>query len=59
MPKIIAHYYVEGVGYSTIVDILTAAITDTRLCVALFAAKLLATLLTLGAAAGRRGFCIL
>ncbi len=42
------HYYVEGVGYATIVDVLRGALTSGGWLVALFALKLLTTSLTLG-----------
>ncbi len=42
------HYYVEGVGYSTVQDILTGDIHAVHLLVLLFFLKLLATSLTLG-----------
>ena len=45
------HYYTEGVGYSTIQDILTGALTQLPLLVILFFAKLAATSLTLGSGA--------
>ena len=42
------HYYVDGVGYSTVQDILTGDIHAVHLLVLLFFLKLLATSLTLG-----------
>jgi chloride channel protein, CIC family len=42
------HYYVDGVGYSTVQDILTGDIHTVHLLVLLFFLKLLATSLTLG-----------
>ncbi|WP_123631225.1 chloride channel protein [Salinisphaera orenii] len=45
------HYYVDGVGYATIQDILQNALTAPGLLLLLFAAKLLATSLTLGSGA--------
>jgi CIC family chloride channel protein len=42
------HYYVEGVGYSTVQDILTGNMSAIHLLVMLFFLKLLATSLTLG-----------
>jgi chloride channel protein, CIC family len=45
------HYYVEGVGYSTIQDVLTATPYPLYLLLLLFALKLLATSLTLGSGA--------
>ena len=41
-------YYVDGVGYATIADILREVLTDPLFLLLLFAAKLLATCLTLG-----------
>ena len=45
------HYYVDGVGYSTIMDILTSTLTNPVTLLVLFVAKLLATSLTLGSGA--------
>ena len=45
------HYYVEGVGYATVQDVLDGVLTRPGLLVLLFAAKLLATGLTLGSGA--------
>jgi chloride channel protein, CIC family len=45
------HYYVEGVGYATIQDILGGSEYSIYLLLLLFAAKLLATSLTLGSGA--------
>ena len=45
------HYYVEGVGYATIQDILASVQFPLYLLVLLFVAKLLATSLTLGSGA--------
>lgn len=42
------HYYVEGVGYATIVDILNGGLTSIPWLVVLFLLKLLTTSLTLG-----------
>ncbi|MGD0674527.1 MAG: chloride channel protein [Polyangiaceae bacterium] len=42
------HYYVEGVGYATIVDVLSGALTNAWMLVALAALKLMTTSLTLG-----------
>ena len=42
------HYYVDGVGYGTIQDILTGQLSAIGLMAVLFAIKLLATCLTLG-----------
>ncbi|HEX4403235.1 MAG TPA: chloride channel protein [Polyangia bacterium] len=45
------HFYVAGVGYATIMDILTGALTSAGFLAALFVAKLVATSLTLGSGA--------
>lgn len=45
------HYYVEGVGYATIQDILASVQFPLYLLILLFVAKLLATSLTLGSGA--------
>ncbi len=45
------HYYVEGVGYAAIQDVLTNSLTAPTLLLFLVAAKLLATALTLGSGA--------
>jgi len=45
------HYYVEGVGYATIQDILASVPLPLYLLILLFVAKLLATSLTLGSGA--------
>lgn len=45
------HYYVEGVGYATIQDVLSGLRYPVYFLVLLFAAKLLATSLTLGSGA--------
>jgi CIC family chloride channel protein len=45
------HYYVAGVGYSTIQDILTGALSGVSMLLLLFLLKLLATSLTLGSGA--------
>mgnify|MGYP002640418560 CR=1 FL=1 len=42
------HYYVQGVGYATIMDILEAVLLDPRLLILLFFCKFVATCLTLG-----------
>ena len=44
-------YYVAGVGYATIMDILRDVLTDPAFLLLLFACKLLATCLTLGSGA--------
>ncbi len=45
------HYYIEGVGYSTIQDVLTGTLSTFHVLLLLFALKLLATSLTLGSGA--------
>jgi CIC family chloride channel protein len=45
------HYYVEGVGYATILDILSGRLDGAGMLLVLLAAKLLATSLTLGSGA--------
>lgn len=45
------HYYIEGVGYSTILDILSGTLDGGGILLVLLAAKLLATSLTLGSGA--------
>jgi chloride channel protein, CIC family len=45
------HYYTEGVGYSTVQEVLTGAHSQVYLLLLLFALKLLATSLTLGSGA--------
>jgi CIC family chloride channel protein len=42
------HYYVEGIGYATVQDTLTGLLSDPGFMILLFAAKLVATSLTLG-----------
>ena len=49
--RVRGHYYTEGVGYSTIQDILTGSLTGMTFIFALFALKLIATSLTLGSGA--------
>ncbi len=49
--KLSGHYYVEGVGYATILDILKGALTNPWFLLLLFFSKLLATGLTLGSGA--------
>lgn len=48
LQKTTGHYYIEGVGYSTIQDILTGVVNGSALMLLLFVLKLLATSLTLG-----------
>ncbi len=45
------HYYVQGVGYATILDILCGTLRSASFLVVLFALKLAATCLTLGSGA--------
>jgi CIC family chloride channel protein len=45
------HYYVQGVGYATVQDILDGALQSSALLVLLFVAKLVATSVTLGSGA--------
>jgi CIC family chloride channel protein len=45
------YYYIEGVGYSTVQDILSGSLSSIMLLLLLFALKLLATSLTLGSGA--------
>ena len=50
------HYYVEGVGYATIMDILSGGLTAAGFLLFLGVAKLLVTCLTLGSGASGGGF---
>lgn len=45
------HYYIQGVGYATIIDVLTGALSDPWFLLALTVLKLLATCLSLGSGA--------
>ena len=45
------HYYVEGVGYATVQDVLVGGLDAAPLVALLFACKLMATLLSLGSGA--------
>ncbi|NCC53148.1 MAG: chloride channel protein, partial [Spartobacteria bacterium] len=47
----LGHYYVQGVGYATIMDILTGRLAVPLVLLLLFAAKYVATCLTLGSGA--------
>ncbi len=47
----LGHYYVEGVGYAAIEDVLTGKLDQVNLLMLLFMMKLLATSLTLGSGA--------
>ena len=49
--KTTGHYYVQGVGYATIVDILNGVLSNPWLLVLLVVLKMLATFLTLGSGA--------
>ena len=46
--RFLGHYYIEGIGYATVQDALTGALTDPGVLLLLFAAKLVATSITLG-----------
>ena len=46
--RYLGHYYVEGIGYATVQDTLTQALTDPYILLLLFLLKLVATSLTLG-----------
>lgn len=45
------HYYIEGVGYATVQDVLTGSLTQWRLLFLLFGLKLFVTSITLGSGA--------
>jgi CIC family chloride channel protein len=45
------HYYVQGVGYATVIDVLSGTLTGVGFLLVLFSAKLVATSLTLGSGA--------
>lgn len=45
------HFYVQGVGYATILDVLTNALSDPWFLLLLFVLKMIATCLTLGSGA--------
>jgi CIC family chloride channel protein len=47
----LGHYYIEGVGYSTVQDVLTGHLSQLYLLLLLFILKLFATSLTLGSGA--------
>ena len=49
--KFTGYYYIQGVGYATIVNVISNMILDPWFLLLLFAAKLLATCLTLGSGA--------
>ena len=48
---IFGHYYIQGVGYATVQDILTSTLTQAYLLLLLFGLKLFATSITLGSGA--------
>jgi len=45
------HFYIQGVGYATIMDVLMGALSDPGFLLLLFALKMIATCLTLGSGA--------
>jgi CIC family chloride channel protein len=45
------HYYIQGVGYATIQDVLTASLNSSSLLLALFVLKLFSTSMTIGSGA--------
>jgi CIC family chloride channel protein len=49
--RIFGHYYIDGIGYSTIQDVLTGNLTTVLLLLLLFALKLVSVSLTLGSGA--------
>jgi CIC family chloride channel protein len=49
--RLAGHYYVEGVGYATILDVLSGRLASVGFLLTLLALKLLATSLTLGSGA--------
>jgi CIC family chloride channel protein len=51
MMTFFGHYYIEGVGYATVQDVLTGRLTLIGLLLLLFVLKLLSTSLTLGSGA--------
>ncbi|VVC77124.1 H(+)/Cl(-) exchange transporter ClcA [Aquicella siphonis] len=48
MLKVFGHYYIQGLGYATIMDVMTSTLTDPYFLIFLAALKLLSTGLTLG-----------
>lgn len=48
---VFGHYYIEGVGYATVQDVLSGKLTSLYLLLILFVLKLLSTSLTLGSGA--------
>ncbi|MCI7643982.1 MAG: chloride channel protein [Lentisphaeria bacterium] len=55
--RIYGCYYVEGLGYSTVFDLLTTGITPLSLLLMLLAGKMLATWITLGSGGSGGVFC--
>ena len=51
MLRLFGHYYIEGVGYATVQDLLTGSLSVPLLLLLLFALKMIATSLTLGSGA--------
>lgn len=51
MMRIFGHYYIEGVGYATVQDVLTGKMSAVPLLLLLFVLKMVATSLTLGSGA--------
>ena len=51
MLRLFGHYYIEGVGYATVQDVLAGSLSVPLLLLLLFALKLIATSLTLGSGA--------
>jgi chloride channel protein, CIC family len=49
--RLFGHYYIDGVGYATVQDVLSGSLRYTPLLLLLFVLKLLATSLTLGSGA--------
>ncbi len=49
--KFFGHYFVQGVGYATIMDVLTGVLTNPWFLLLIFGAKLCATFFTLGSGA--------
>ncbi len=49
--QLFGHYYIEGVGYATVQDVLTGSLSVPLLLLLLFALKMIATSLTLGSGA--------
>ena len=51
MQRYAGHFYIQGVGYATILDVLVGALSDPWFLLLLFALKMVATCLTLGSGA--------